>query len=337
MIEKNGFVLLNKIEFRTWLNKQSVPRTIRLIQNHHTYIPGYAHFDGSNHFARLQAMKNYHVNNNGWSDIAQNITTFPDGTIAICRPLTKTPAGIKGQNSYGICIEHTGNFDQGGDVMTPEHKESIIHLNAVLCEKFNLVPTVNSVVYHHWYDLVSGKRKDGQGTTKTCPGTNFFGGNKVEDAQKEFIPLIKKELVNVVGGNKNIAEVLKDMSMAISKEAKLIKGIVTANMLNIRDGAGASFTKVGKVELGTELVILAEKNRWYKIDDRNHWVSAKYVRKLVPRTVNASELNVRTGPNTTFPVIKKLKQGDLVRIFETTGNWSRIAHSEEWLSTKYLK
>lgn len=189
MIEKNGIVLLEKAEFRSWLKKQVVHRSIKLIQNHHTYIPGYAHFNDNNHFERIQAMKNYHVNNNGWSDIAQNITSFPDGTIAICRPLSKTPAGIKGQNSNGICIEHLGNFNIGGDEMTSEHKESIVHMNAVLCEKFGLTPSIESVVYHHWYDLITGTRKDGKGTTKTCPGTNFFNGNKVEDAKKIFHPI----------------------------------------------------------------------------------------------------------------------------------------------------
>jgi hypothetical protein len=49
------------------------------------------------------------------------------------------------------------------------------------------------VDYHHWYDLNTGKRiaKEGTGSTKTCPGTNFFGGNTVEAFKTGLLPLLK--------------------------------------------------------------------------------------------------------------------------------------------------
>lgn len=58
------------------------------------------------------------------------------------------------------------------DTITAEHKDSIVKLNALLCLKFNLTPNSNSIVYHHWYDLKTGKRTNGSGVTKTCPGTS---------------------------------------------------------------------------------------------------------------------------------------------------------------------
>ena len=67
-------------------------------------------------------------------------------------------------------------------------------LNAILSKELNLQVNTDSIVYHHWYDLNSGKRKNGEGVTKSCPGTAFFGGNKVEDAQINFIPKIINEL-----------------------------------------------------------------------------------------------------------------------------------------------
>ncbi len=190
--EQNGFILFNQVEFKNWLSGQTINRRIIRIQNHHTWKPDYSNFKGNNHFSILSGMKNYHVNHNGWSDIAQNITTFPDGTVAVCRPLDKTPAGIKGANTGAICIEHLGNFDIGGDNMTKEHRATIINLNAILCQNFHLNPNTESIVYHHWYDLNTGARRNGEGTTKTCPGTNFFGGNRVEDAEHNVIPLVLK-------------------------------------------------------------------------------------------------------------------------------------------------
>ena len=190
------FILMDTKTFTEWLSAQKDTRKIKCIQNHHTWKPDYSHFNGKNHFRLLEGMKRSHLKR-GFSDIAQNITTFPDGTLAICRPLTKDPAGIKGANKGGICIEHIGNFDAEGDTMTPQHKNTIVYLNALLCAKFGLNPDTDSIVYHHWWDLNTGRRTNGEGTTKSCPGTHFFGGNKVADAQKNFIPSIK-ELLNTI-------------------------------------------------------------------------------------------------------------------------------------------
>ena len=186
------FILFSMEEFADYLNDNEFSRKIKLIQNHHTYMPAYPQFKNNNHFKLLQAMENYHVNTNGWSEIGQNLTTFPDGTIALCRSIDKIPAGIKGANTNGICVEHVGNFDSGCDAMTPLHKACIIKTNKLLCAKFNLTPSTESIVYHHWYDMVTGKRTTGSGSTKSCPGTNFFGGNTLAQCEQNFRPLIKQ-------------------------------------------------------------------------------------------------------------------------------------------------
>ncbi|MCT4638618.1 MAG: hypothetical protein N4A72_13035 [Bacteroidales bacterium] len=92
---QDNFILMDIEEFSKWIRDQNINRSIKLIQNHHTAIPSYEHFNGSNHFKSLVSMRNYHGKTNRWSDIAQNLTTFPDGTVAVCRSLNNTPAGIK--------------------------------------------------------------------------------------------------------------------------------------------------------------------------------------------------------------------------------------------------
>ena len=186
------FILLDMSEFDSWLQAQIVKRKIALVQQHHTYIPAYEHFTGSNHFQLCQSMEKAHKER-GFAEIAQNFTTFPDGKIMVCRNLNTIPAGIKGANSYGICIEHLGNFDKAKDNMSNLQKECIIHITRSLLSRFKLAPSETTVVYHHWYDLNTGKRiaKEGTGSTKTCPGTNFFGGNTVEAFKTGLLPLLK--------------------------------------------------------------------------------------------------------------------------------------------------
>ena len=176
------FILMNILSFSRYLKDLTINRRIDIIQNHHTWKPNYDNFNGDDHFDDLKAMDRYHEKSRGFSDVAQNITIFPDGIIGICRPLNIVPAGIRGANSHGICIEHYGNFDEGGDIMTEAQKDSIISVNSLLCKKFNLEPSTKTIVYHTWY------------ASKSCPGTNFFGGNSKEMAEANFIPLIKAKL-----------------------------------------------------------------------------------------------------------------------------------------------
>jgi len=189
------FQVLTLANFKVWLDSQNVSRKILLVQNHHTWEPSYDDWykkpDGN---FWMNSMEHYQMTERGFNEIAQNFTTFPDGSIGIGRPLDIAPAGIKGANSNGICIEHLGKFDLGGDTMTPAQSHTIINVNAYLTEKFKLQVNVNTIVYHHWWDLTTGKRTNGTGNTKTCPGTDFFGGNTVESCERNFLPLINKAL-----------------------------------------------------------------------------------------------------------------------------------------------
>src|SRR5687768_11685908 len=135
MLQEGKFILLDINEFNGWLSDQRVIRKIDLIQNHHTWLPGYKQFKGNNHFAMQNGMEDSHLER-GFNEIAQQFTTFPDGKIMTGRSMDIIPAGIKGANRTGICIEHIGNFDKGGDVMTEAHRNSIVQLNAMLCNKF---------------------------------------------------------------------------------------------------------------------------------------------------------------------------------------------------------
>ena len=70
-------------------------------------------------------MENAHLQG-GFSEIAQNLTTFPDGSVAVCRRIDTIPAGVKRANRNGICIENLGNFDAGQDTLTSKQQVPIL-------------------------------------------------------------------------------------------------------------------------------------------------------------------------------------------------------------------
>lgn len=122
------------------------------------------------------------------------VSIFPDGEILTGRNVEFSLVCIANQDASAICIENLGNFDLGGDVMTSVQKSTIIASTAALCVKFNLMPNVNTIVYHHWFRLDNGVRNNGSGGNKSCPGTNSFGGNKVADFESNFLPLVNAQI-----------------------------------------------------------------------------------------------------------------------------------------------
>ncbi|MGA5688327.1 peptidoglycan recognition protein family protein [Cytobacillus pseudoceanisediminis] len=99
-----------------------------------------------------------------------------------------------------IAIENLGNFDDNH--MTAEQKETIVTVTALLMLKYGMAPSIDSITYHHWWDINSGERvlDSSHGhAVKTCPGTEFFGGNSTASAKNNFYPLVRKKMQEIRG------------------------------------------------------------------------------------------------------------------------------------------
>ncbi|PWW32101.1 N-acetylmuramoyl-L-alanine amidase [Cytobacillus oceanisediminis] len=201
------YVLMTREEFKDWIFNQKFTRKVAKIQQHHTYQPSYQQFNGSNHFVLMKGMEEYHVEGMGWSMISQQLTTFPDGKVAVGRPFNIAPEGSFGlQNKEAmhaieadaLAIENLGNFDDNH--MTAEQRETILTVTALLMLKYGLTPSIDSITYHHWWDINSGERvldKSHGHAVKTCPGTAFFGGNSTASAKNNFYPLVKQKMQEI--------------------------------------------------------------------------------------------------------------------------------------------
>lgn len=231
MQTKYGFTLMTVSEFEKWIKTVSVSRSITLLQVHHTWSPSFVQFNGSNHFTLQQNMKNYHVNSCGYADIAQNFTVFPDGTIMTGRSLNLNPAGVYGANTNGICVEHLGNFDKGGDVMPAVMKNAIVRIYAAMANRFKINPETG-IRYHGWY-TASGTylgTYNSSRSCKTCPGTNWFGGNTRASYDANFKPLIKKAM----------------SGSYVEEDEEVVKSIKVNNEANNKTVTVSAITKTSK-------------------------------------------------------------------------------------------
>jgi uncharacterized protein YvpB len=105
---------------------------------------------------------------------------------------------------------------------------------------------------------------------------------------------------------------------------------VTASLLNVRSGPGTNHSRIGQVKQGTTLqVIQRMSNGWYQIsyNGKTAYVSGDYVRANTYR-VNATGLNVRTGPGTQYNKIGLLKNGTLLNVIHRESNgWYKISYN----------
>lgn len=326
METKYGFTKMDIAEFENWMANFRVGRTIIYLQQHHTVAPSYQHFNGSNHFELQRNMKDHHVGNNGWLDIGQHFSIFPDGVVLTGRSLELTPACIYGNNSGSICIENVGFFDTGVDTMNQSQADAIVRATAAICKKFSIAASTDKVVYHHWFDLSTGSRKNGlSGISKTCPGTNFFGGNKVGDCEANFLPLVRSAMA---GG-------------AVPPIPVLLKyATVTASALNVRVQPTSSSSKASDraaIVLGSIIRVYEEQNNWFRISSsQQHWVSARYTDDVERAEVNATVLNVRSGPSTSFAKVGSFLKNKEVFVYERSNGWCRVSLDNKWVKDGFL-
>lgn len=123
----------------------------------------------------------------------------------------------------------------------------------------------------------------------------------------------------------------------------IVKGIVTASELNIRDSASTDGNRVGAYTTGARVEILEKKDGWGRTD--KGWISLTYVyqdgtvgKNTAKGVVIGNQLNVRSGPGTNYGRVASLNTGDRVNILEqfTIGGTKWGCIDKGWISLDYV-
>ncbi|WP_158540650.1 C40 family peptidase [Romboutsia weinsteinii] len=128
------------------------------------------------------------------------------------------------------------------------------------------------------------------------------------------------------------------------------KATVTADVLNVRSGAGTSHSVIGKLYNGNTVEIISTSNGWHNVklsNGKTGWVSAEYISvsgSTTPSTgekgtVTADALNVRSGAGTGYSITGKLYRGNTVEILSSSNGWYNVKLSNGktgWVSAQYV-
>lgn len=119
-----------------------------------------------------------------------------------------------------------------------------------------------------------------------------------------------------------------------------LKYTVTADVLNVRSGAGTGHSVISKVKQGQVLQVIGQENGWFKVtvNGQTGYVSGDFVttggktgttvqQGTGTYTVNVSSLNVRTGPATYNAVIGGVTNGTVLNVTGAENGWYKINHN----------
>ena len=121
---------------------------------------------------------------------------------------------------------------------------------------------------------------------------------------------------------------------------------ITHEALNVRTGPGNTYDVVKYVTQGNSYSYYEKSGDWVRINDG--WIYTKGYTDIgggnttgtstgttITGTVNATELNIRSGPDTSYESVGKYVNGDKVTITETKDGWGKT--DKGWISMNYVK
>lgn len=249
--------------------------------------------------ASLYTQYGYRSVNQGtyWSAFKWTADVFNIG-YSECYRLDDAVAKLK-DNHYIIVSCNQGLFTYGG------------HFIVLTGIEGDYIKVYDPYLYNGKFDVASRRGKaEVKGNTVYVSIDNF---RNYANYKKFFC--FKNDRTDIKENDSNIVYV-KPISSVSNVDYKV--RITANNGLNIRAGANTSYKRIGGYSKNQVATILAESNGWGKTD-KGGWIKLAYTIKLSSSTtkvtgyrtgtykVNASTLNVRTGPGTKYK-IKGYKQ-----------------------------
>ena len=138
--------------------------------------------------------------------------------------------------------------------------------------------------------------------------------------------------------NPNAAKIISNGSMEV-----LGYGVIDLGELNVRLGPSTDYDKVGTVKQGVRYAyyqLSTTSGSWARIE--NGWISTDYfyiegsaADDALTGTVTEDDLNIRSGPNTSFQSIGTYQKGEPVKVLAQVGAWGYT--EKGWIFMSYVE
>lgn len=256
------------------------------------------------------------------------------GTHKLQAVTTDGTWGQLADNGYWICLEYTTK------VVEKSSNNKLKSLS--ISGGYSISPTFSASTTSYTASVPSNVSSvtvyaDRADSTASITGTGTMSLNTGVNTRN----------IKVTAANGSVKTYTLKVTRAAEKQVK-----VTVTELNMRSGPGSSYNSKGKIEPGTYSIIQT-KNGWGQLKHNGYWISMKYAEEYVEKTdtdtsttktnaqtttkkvkVKVSELNMRTGPGTSYQSKGKLKKGTYV-ITQTKNGWGKLKKNGYWIKLSY--
>lgn len=104
---------------------------------------------------------------------------------------------------------------------------------------------------------------------------------------------------------------------------------IAKDQVNVRSKPALNSEVLFEVSLGYPIQVEKEKDNWvYFSDWKNQagWVYKPLVSKAQTAVILVDDANIRKGPNLNTPIVMKVSQGNIYKIFGEKGDWVKIGY-----------
>lgn len=106
---------------------------------------------------------------------------------------------------------------------------------------------------------------------------------------------------------------------------------VTADIANVRSGAGTKYGQLWQVEKYYPVMVFEKKGGWCRIKDfegDEGWIEGSLLGKVNTVIVKVPKCNVRSGPGTEFEIAFSVTKGIPFKVLQTKGQWLQVEHAD---------
>lgn len=135
--------------------------------------------------------------------------------------------------------------------------------------------------------------------------------------------------------------------------------IVNVSALNVRSGPGNGYSIKKVASYGTKVKLLNKSGGWYNVElpsGTNGWIYKKYINtsghtenddnksdgfnSCNGKVTCKSNLNVRSGPSTSYSIKAKLTHGQVIKLTDKSNGWYKVSLTNGitgWVKDDYIK
>lgn len=224
------------------------------------------------------------VNNNVLSigDTGENVRKLQEQLVKLGYNVgSKGPDGDFGSKTYAAVIDFQRKHNLDDDGIVGPLTENAIKEAIENMEQNVVTPDIETFKIGEIAQLIPGATYiDGKSIPAWVINSKIYIRSEMQENNSIAFSISKTGPITGVTNISNLMKYIPGENIEINSNFENYVIKVTADVLNIRAGAGTNFKVIGQLRKFDLCTIIAEKNNWGKLKNGAGWICLDYVQKL---------------------------------------------------------